>query len=88
MPTFEQRNVLFHGVATSRSTLSFDILQESGNLTNNATSITCIAQQGLATRVSGHEVQVIFYGKSRLVKLIFVEAQAIIFQMLLHLPLL
>lgn len=61
---FIQRNFNFTGVATRRSTLSFGILDESGRQANNATNISCIAQQGIDTRVGDNISQVVlFYGK-------------------------
>ena len=60
--TFREHNFTFTGVQTSRSTLSFNVFDESGDPTNNMSSFTCIAQQG-PVRLPGNETVVIFYRK-------------------------
>ena len=57
-----QRGFVLEGVATNRSILS---LRETEAQTNNATNITCVANEEASTsETSGNTVQVIFYGEA------------------------
>ena len=63
LPFLLQQNFTLEGVSSNQSTLS---LHETGNKTNNATNITCLALQETLSSdpapMVGNQVQVIFYG--------------------------